>query len=74
MSEATGLSKLTNRAKEAEQRAADAAVQARTDLEKWVAESRATRRSAARLKATAASSKDDISSWWTSSSSRGTTT
>jgi hypothetical protein len=65
MSEPNGLSKLTNRAKEAEQRAADAATQARTDLEKSVAASRASAEDqAAKLKETAASSKDKISGWW----------
>ncbi len=65
MSEPNGLSKLTNRAREAEQRAADAATQARTDLEKSVAASRASAEDqAAKLKETAASSKDKISGWW----------
>jgi len=59
------LSKLTNRAKEAEQRAAGAANQARDDLAKSVAESRANvDAQAAQLKETAAASKDKISGWW----------
>jgi hypothetical protein len=65
MSESNGLAKLTNRAQEAEQRAADAAIQARGDLEKSVAEARESAEAqAAQLKQTASASKDKISGWW----------
>src|SRR5262245_66343158 len=65
MDPSENLAKLTSRAREAEQRAADAARQARDDLEKTVDASRATAEAeAAKLRETAAASDAKVSSWW----------
>jgi vacuolar-type H+-ATPase subunit I/STV1 len=65
MTASENLSKLTKRAKQAEQKAADAMVQARSDLEKAADESRASvEAEAAKLQATVAASKGKVSSVW----------
>jgi|KBSSwiStaDraftv2_1062776.scaffolds.fasta_scaffold355307_1 vacuolar-type H+-ATPase subunit I/STV1 len=65
MTASENLSKLTKRAKQAEQKAADAMVQARSDLEKAADESRASvEAEAAKLQATVAASKSKVSSVW----------
>jgi len=59
------LARLTARAREAEQKAADAARQTRTDLEKTVQASReAAEAEAAQLKASAEVAKDQLTDAW----------
>lgn len=59
------LHKLTDKAKQAEQKAANARQQAKADLEKTVNSSRASMRAdAAKLGKTAHASQEQVSTWW----------
>ena len=65
MTASDNLAKLSERAKQAEEKAAKAAGQARADLETTVNESRVSAQAQAdKLRANVEASKDEVSAWW----------